>query len=307
MNIRQLLYFVRIVEEGSFSRASQSLHIAQPALSQQLVNLEQELGVKLLNRSVRGVTPTAAGQAVLRQAHFILRQVENTKLIAQQTEQGVVGSVTAALPWTISSSVGLALLRELRTSEPGIQIEIVEGPSSFLSNLLARGKADIAVAFDDSTDGGLSMNRLATEPLFWVGPKGALPDVETVDASRPLNQPLLLLSRPNGVRETLERVWGGYNISPHVIAQVNSPELLLRAVRDGLGHSILPFSAIHPAVEAGEVDAIRIDDERMVRHVYLCTSKLEPLSPAAERTYDILEKHIRRVFSTESNGLQASG
>ena len=78
VELRQLRYFVRIVEVGSVSRASQSLHVAQPALSQQVSRLEQELGTRLLSRSVRGVTPTDAGQAVYQHARRILRLVSST-------------------------------------------------------------------------------------------------------------------------------------------------------------------------------------------------------------------------------------
>src|SRR5215204_1828268 len=88
LDLRQLKSLVCIVEVGSFSRASQSLHVAQPALSQQISQLEAELGVKLLARSVRGVAPTEAGLAVYRQAQVILKQVETTRFIAQQADVG---------------------------------------------------------------------------------------------------------------------------------------------------------------------------------------------------------------------------
>lgn len=296
MNLRQLQYFIQIVEEGSFSRASQALHIAQPALSQQLANLEEELGVKLLVRSVRGVTPTPAGLAVLRQANLIMKQVETTRLIALAVEQGIVGTVVIGLPWTVSVRVGLSLLKELQVAAPGIKVEIIEGPSSFLANLLARGRLDLAIVFDDSTDGGLTMKRLATEHMLWIGPKGQLPNLTSVDVLHPLRQRLLLVSRPNGVREALERICSSYGIVPTVVAEINSPLLLLKAVREGLGHSILPLSAIDVAEEAGEVDAIRINDDRMVRHIYLCTSKIDSLTPAAEHTFGLLERLVTEFF-----------
>lgn len=307
MNLRQLHYFIQIVEEGSFSRASQMLHIAQPALSHQLANLEKELGVKLLLRSVRGVVPTAAGLVVLRQAHLILKQIETTKLIASEAENGVAGVVAIGLPWTVSTRVGLPLLKELSKTAPGIKVEIIEGPSSFLANLLVRGKLDIAVVFDDSTDGGLVMNKVATEPMLWIGPKGKLPKLDTVDVLRPLVEPLLLVSRPNGVRETLERIFAKHNVTPSVVAEINSPLLLLKAVHEGLGHSILPLSAVMAAENAGEVDAIRIDDDRVVRHVYLCTSKVETLTAAADHTYRLLELLMRDFFSNQTKQCMTTG
>ena len=76
MELRQLKYFVRIVELGSFSQAAKDLYVAQPALSAQINNLESDLGVRLLSRSVRGVTPTEAGQSLYVHAQAVLRQIE---------------------------------------------------------------------------------------------------------------------------------------------------------------------------------------------------------------------------------------
>jgi DNA-binding transcriptional LysR family regulator len=76
MQLRHLRYFVRIVEAGSFSRAAATIHVAQPALSQQIAELEEELGVSLLHRSTRGVRPTAAGETLFREAAAILQQME---------------------------------------------------------------------------------------------------------------------------------------------------------------------------------------------------------------------------------------
>src|SRR6201999_2096496 len=76
MQFRQLRYFVKVVEAGSFSRAAETVHVAQPALSQQVAQLEEELGLALLQRTARGVHPTAAGEVFYREASAILLQME---------------------------------------------------------------------------------------------------------------------------------------------------------------------------------------------------------------------------------------
>ena len=86
MQLRQLLYLTRIIDSGSLSQASRTLHIAQPALSRQISRLEDELGVKLLVRSVRGVTPTDAGIAVYRKATVILDQMQAMRRTAEAND-----------------------------------------------------------------------------------------------------------------------------------------------------------------------------------------------------------------------------
>lgn len=303
MQLRQLTYLIRIVEEGSFSRASQSLHIAQPALSNQISQLETELGVQLLSRSVRGVTPTPAGTAVARQAQVILRQVDATRLIALQADSGPAGPVAIGLPWTIGSVVGLALLQDIRAHFPAIQLEIVEGPSTFLANLLARGKLDLAVVFDDTTDGGLEMTPLVAEPLRFIGPKGSLEGLSSISLCEMAKLPLLLLSRPNGIREILEKLWLREKLSVSVTAEINSPKLLIQAVEAGLGYSVLPSGGLEVAMSRGDIVALEIEDPSLIRHIYLSTSRLSGLSPAAEAVHSTLKRLVLDAVADNGWGI----
>ncbi len=290
MEFRQLKYFVRIVEVGSVSRASQSLHVAQPALSAQINRLEEELGVKLLTRSVRGVTPTEVGTAVFRQAQLILKQIEATRLVASQADTGPAGPVAIGLPWTVASVLGLALLKEVSANLKSVRLEITEGPSSVLAQMLAQGKLDVAVTFDNTTDGGLSMQPVVSEPLLLVGARGSLAGRIGNTLAEAAQLPLLLLSRPNGIREEIERVWATQGIKPLLLAEINAPGLLIDAVRDGLGYSVLPSCAIEKRLGAMELDAIALECGTLKRTVYLSTSRLFALTRAAEHVHTIVAR-----------------
>jgi DNA-binding transcriptional LysR family regulator len=290
LELRQLRYFVRIVEEGSVTRASQSLHVAQPALSLQISRLEEELGKQLLMRSVRGVTPTEAGAAVYKQAQLILKQVDATELIAHQADLGPAGPVAVGLPWTVTSVLGLALLQEVRARFPSVRLEITEGPSSVLAGLLAQGKLDLAVLFDSSADAGLRMKPLVAEPLMLVGARGALRGhAARTTLADVAALPLLLLSRPNGIREEIERQWAEQGLKPQVVAQINAPALLLQAVRAGLGFAVLPSCAMEDSLRRGELDAVELADAGLVRTTYLSTSRLFELTLATEHVHGVIE------------------
>src|SRR5438128_1360846 len=126
MDFRQLRYFTQIVESGSLSKASRSLFVAQPALSQQLAKLEDEVGKPLLQRSTRGVTPTESGLALYHHARFMLRHLDQALCIARQGAGGLQGMVSIGLPATTIAAIGLPLVRSVRSKFPGILLNVVE-------------------------------------------------------------------------------------------------------------------------------------------------------------------------------------
>ncbi|WP_427772868.1 LysR substrate-binding domain-containing protein [Comamonas thiooxydans] len=296
MEFRQLKYLVGIVEAGSLSRAAQLLHIAQPALSTQLARLEDELGTRLLIRSVRGVTPTEAGIAVYEHAKQLLRQVDATKAIAMQGEQGPTGNVAVGLPWTIASVIGLQLLKHVHDHLPLVKLEITEGPSANLAHLLAQGRLDTAVLFDGPGDSGLAMEAVVQEPLLLVGAAGSLDDRESYELEDIAQLRLLLLSRPNGIREVLQTLWNEKGITPKIVAEINSPSLLIDAVHSGLGYAILPACAMEDRLRSGDLDARPIASERFTRTVHIATSRVFAPTPAAEHVYGLLALYLRKAI-----------
>src|SRR4051812_1767075 len=110
MELRQLRYFVAIVDHGSLSRAARVLHIAQPALTQQLQQLEQELGARLLHRSAQGMLSTDAGRVFYEHAQAILKQVSDAKSAVTQSTTRPSGTVALGLPQSISGALALPLL-----------------------------------------------------------------------------------------------------------------------------------------------------------------------------------------------------
>ena len=276
---------------GSLSRASLSLHIAQPALSQQLARLEEDLGVRLLNRSVRGVTPTESGRAFYKQAQFILKQVEQARISAREADAGPAGPVAIGLPWSIAHLLGLELLSEMQRNFPSVRLELVEGPSSFLGGLLATGKLDLAVLFDENQFGGLEIQPLLEEPLLLVGTKGSFKNLQAASLADVASLPLLMLSAPNRIREQLDEELSTANLKPHVVAEINAPHLLQQAISKGLGFSVLPASGIEEWVRQGLLEAIPLSGLNMARTVSLAHSRLFPLSVAA----DCVSKLFKRL------------
>ena len=142
MDSRRLRYFVQIVDSGSITRAAALSGVAQPALSQQLAILENELKVKLLERSVSGVTPTAAGRILYARAQAILRQFEDLREAVHREVKPLSGTVILGMPPTMLPRFGLPLIERVCTQHPEMHLQIREEGSVMLNELLTSGKIE---------------------------------------------------------------------------------------------------------------------------------------------------------------------
>jgi LysR family nitrogen assimilation transcriptional regulator len=120
VELRQLRYYVAILDHGSLSRAARVLHVAQPALTQQLRQLEEELGTQLLHRTAQGMLATDAGKVFYEHAQAILKQVGDAKSAVAHSAEKPAGAVTVGLPQSISGALALPLLKAVRASYPDI-------------------------------------------------------------------------------------------------------------------------------------------------------------------------------------------
>src|SRR4051812_27201158 len=137
MNLRRLQYFVKIVDIGSLTQAADILHVAQPALSQQLATLEGEVRQQLLLRTKRGVTPTQAGEVLYRHAQVILRQCEQALTEMRAAGRELSGSVSVGLaPGTAAAGLAVPLLRAVRARHPGVVLYLNETYGTTLSELI---------------------------------------------------------------------------------------------------------------------------------------------------------------------------
>jgi LysR family transcriptional regulator, nitrogen assimilation regulatory protein len=149
MELRQLKYFVSIVDCGSLSKATASVFVAQSALSHQLAQLESELGTLLLHRSSKGVSLTESGEVLYRQALAILQQVNDIKSAVRSSSEYVVGSVVLGIPQSITVALALPLLVAARERLPGISLQLNEELLGNLASQLRRGTVNLAILFDN--------------------------------------------------------------------------------------------------------------------------------------------------------------
>jgi len=173
MDTRRLYSFVRVVDAGSITRAADLLHIAQPALSQQMTALESLFGQQLLSRSKQGVEPTEAGRVLYRHARVILRQLEQAQADVEIVGRELAGGVSVGLaPYSTINALALPLLSAVRARYPRVLLHINENFGGVLSEALMTGRMDMALLYDSGPIRGVDFERLLTEELVVVAPEG---------------------------------------------------------------------------------------------------------------------------------------
>lgn len=286
MELKQLRYFVRVVELGSMGRAALDLQLVPSALSQQISRLESELSTRLLQRSPQGVVPTEAGAAFFREAQLTLRHADQAARAARQAR--LTGTVTVGLAPTTAAVLGLALVRAMRERYPEVRLHVVESLSGHLATMLNARELDIAVLFDARLKAQVArrwqVRTLLEEDLFLIS--GARHATRAPKRSMTLaslrDTPLILPTGPHGLRSTLDAAFERAGCVPNVVMEIDSLALLMEAVDAGLGSTLQPWAAVSRFADAAErFQMVRISDASLKRVNHLCSLSDDELSPAA--------------------------
>jgi LysR family nitrogen assimilation transcriptional regulator len=285
MDFKQLKYFARIAELGNMTRAAEALRIAQPALSQQIANLEAELGTRLFDRSAQGVKPTGAGEVLYRHAKSLLRQFEDVRLAVSQEGEHPSGRVAIGIPGSTGKIVAVQLLKELASFER-ILLEIVERPSAELVDLVANGKIDIAIAVDAEPRRGTSIQPVLHEELYVVYPASESIGKKTLRLKELARHPLILPSAPSTIRQRIDAAFLAEHLAYRLVSEVSATDMLVRLVTAGLGWTVLPWSAVAEYVDQGLISIAAISGRTLQRELSVCVSDALPLSRAAEVVRD---------------------
>ena len=299
MELRQLRYFVRVVELGSISRAALDLDLVQSALSQQISRLEGELSTRLLQRTTKGVTPTEAGMAFFREAQLALRHAEQAGRAARQAR--LTGTVSVGLAPTTAAVLGLPLLRAMRERYPDVRLHMVESLSGHLTHMLNARQLDLAVLFDTDAARRWSVTPLLEEKLYLIRSRRGLPAKAgaSVSIAELADMPLILPTGPHGLRSTLDAAFARAGIRPVLAAEIDSLALLMDAVDAGLGATLQPWAAVGRFADADRrFHLAELSDPLARRPNVLCSLSDDELSPAALAARVVLADCAReRVLS----------
>lgn len=279
MELRQLRYFVRVVEAGSIGRAAMSLGMVTSALSQQISRLEGELSTRLLQRSASGVVPTDAGLAFFRQAQLALRHADDAVTAAQQAR--LAGHVSVGLPSTTAAILGAPFLQAMNERYPDIRLHLVEALSGHLADMLNGRLLDLAIVFHAESARRWSIMPLLDEPLYLCARRDmpGVPDGDTTRLDAIAHLPLVLPSGRHGLRALVNNAFQQLGQTPRVVAEVDGLSLLMDVVQLGNAATIQPSSAT-ARIAPGQLHMARIDDAHLFRPNLLASLSDDELSPA---------------------------
>ncbi|HNI85857.1 MAG TPA: LysR substrate-binding domain-containing protein [Ottowia sp.] len=291
MDLRQLEYFVRVAELGSFSRAALALDVAQPALSRQVRLLEVELRQNLLTRHGRGAMPTEAGQVLLEHARGILHQIEHARDELARLRGGLAGRVTLGLPPSVARALAVPLVQAFGGQLPEAQLSITEALSASMQEQLASGRLDIAVLYNAQPVPGLDIAPLARDELLLVQHAGARADAAPATLRDLAQLPLVIPSRPNAIRMHVETQMAAAGCTPQVALEIDGVATILALVEGGAGSAILSRHALagtaHP--EAFALRRIATPDGQPLQiPLYTALSALRPASATRQAALTLL-------------------
>lgn len=274
MDLRALRYFVAVVDAGSLSRAAGVLYVAQPALTAQVKRLEDEFGVRLLERSHAGVKPTAAGLRLYEDAQRLLAEADALKRRIAAPSAEPEGTVTVAFPGLLVPVLVGPMLMRLKRSHPRIRVFVLDSVSLGVQEAVQDGRADFGLLVDAAPAAGLALRPLASEAVCFVGldtegtvrpllrratPRGrraaaAAPDEPTIRLADALRFPLVMQSRRFAIRRQVAEAASALGLRPEVIHEHDSAAVIRALQRSGAGFTFVPSCA----VPVREADAARI-------------------------------------------------
>ena len=284
MELRQLEYFVTVVEEANFTRAAARLHVAQPGVSAQIRRLERELGEELLDRSGRTVRLTEVGAAVLPYARAALGAVSGARDVVAEFTGLVRGRVTVGMVASMSThEVDLpGLLAGFHRLHPAVEITLSEAGSGDLLDRLRAGRLDVAFAgLAADPPPGVAIHVITDEPLVAIVGRGdPLAATDTISLTELAERDLIGLPLGTGIRACVDGAFAALDLRPHFAFEAGDPRLLARLAGRGLGVAVLPESVM--GGRSAELHAITLRPGVRGRLAFAWRAE-GPAGPAARR------------------------
>lgn len=311
MDTRKLAYFVKIVDSGSITKAAAALHVAQPALSQQVSALEADLKQRLLIRSKQGVEPTAAGHTLYRHAQTILRLVEQARNDVAASGAAPSGRVSIAIaPYSMASSLTPRIISEVSRRYPDIVLHVTEIYGGVLSEAIKNGRLDMALIYEPGPIRGVQFTTLIVEDLYLiVNSRRELPvpgDAKSVTLEEVSTLGLFLPEQIHTLRQVVQAGIENKGLKLKLVGEVESVPSLTRLLRTDLGATILTKSAADALFHDEDFRVLRIVEPALQCKIALCTPDHEPLSEAGSAVLLVLKEMLQEILQSKYPPLPAN-
>lgn len=250
MQFRQLRYFVAVVEAGSISRAASIVHVAQPALSQQIADLEERIGLKLLLRTPRGVKPTPAGDTFFREASLILHRMDQLPGMLKSAIGELQGTVRLGIVASLAGPLVGIIVEHFKSELPRVNLICSDGDSGSLAARIQSHTLDLALVFEDELVPSHSRTPIFAQQLFLIGKDAARIKKPHVTLEELVDIPLVSPGQQRNRYQLINRAFAERNLVPTIAAEVDNFSSELSAVRAGVGNTILNIGELPAGLES---------------------------------------------------------
>jgi LysR family nitrogen assimilation transcriptional regulator len=302
MDLKQLAYFVRVAEMGSFTRAATALNVAQPALSRQIRLLEVELRQNLLKRNGRGASPTEAGQLLLQHGRGILHQVERAQEELEQARNKLGGKVALGMPPSVARVLTVPLTRAFREKMPDAHLSISEGLTAAMQESLLNGRLDIALLYNAKATAGLEISHLVQEELWLVQVRQSAlqedPPPPPIRLKEVAKLPLVIPSRPNAIRMHVESEMAGIGCRPNIAFEIDGVTSILELVADGAGSAILSRNAVTRSINPSAFSKRAISEPQLSIELSSVVSSLRPTTLTQQATLSLIRETAQKLLES---------
>jgi DNA-binding transcriptional LysR family regulator len=294
LNLRHLEAFAAVARLRSFTKAAHALHVSQPAFTVQIKQLEEELGVRLLDRNTRSVSLTQIGQELAPVVERLLREIEGIVASTRALSSKSIGSVTiAALP-SVSATLLPTVVANFRRQYPGIRFRLRDAVGKRVVDLVISDAADFGVGCVETGDVDIQFDPLFTDSISAIVPAtNRLRHKKSIELSELASESLILTDHESTVRHIVDHAFAllGKPVMP--VQEVTYMATAIGMVKAGLGVAILPSSALE-LDELRSLKAIPINSNQLKRRVGVIQKRHRSLSPAAAAFLGSLRDHLAR-------------
>ena len=285
-----------IARSGSFSRAGETLHLSQPAISHHVRHLERELGVPLLTRRGRHASPTEAGVILLEHAGRAFKAFDEAREAIQRLRGRVAGRVSLGTGATASIYLLPALLRRVRARHPQLELVVVTGNSGEIASAVSRGELDVGiVTLPVSVGRSLQVSLFYVDRLVAIGPPGPRRRVRRpITAAELAREPVILYERGGTIRRVVDDWFRRGRATPNVVMELGNAEATKKLVGAGLGFSVVSEVAAKAEARAGSLSLIPLRPA-LDRKIGIIRRRDRAPRPALQAFMTALESAVRRV------------
>lgn len=285
MEDHRLKAFCLVVELKSFSKAAEAKFMTQSAMSHLIKNLEDELGVKLLNRHSKTVTPTSAGRLFYEHAKLILEQYKKMEDDVYAIVQKIKGTLCIGASTTAAAYLLPQVFYSFSKSYPEVHIELSVSNNEGIIDDLREGKIDIGIVEGNIRSSTAFLEEFAEDEIVIIASEdNPLTREKSLTSRDLLSQPLIMPETGSGTREFIEEFFHISKIDPKdikVAMTLGSTELIIQMVQAGMGISFVSKWSVFKAIKDGSIKILNISGKKLRRKFYLTSLDKEPPTPVS--------------------------